>query len=92
MPGIKSLNAALNKPNPTGIRIIVQQHTIPITHIANAIGISINNQIQADNNAPVSLNPIPNIHVKIINPIMKPNIISHPFTLHLFMVSLICFL
>ena len=74
MPGINSLNPVLKNQSPTGSKIIVQHKINPIPQAQNANGTSMNNQIQADNNAPVKLNPNHNIKVKNPKPTKKLNI------------------
>lgn len=67
-------NPNLKNQSPTGIKIIVQQHTKPIAQTTNESGTSINNQIHAANIAPVNLKPIQSIHHKIAKLNKKPNI------------------
>lgn len=74
MPGTNNLKPALKNQRPTGSKIIVQHKSNPIPQAQNANGTSMNNQMQADNNAPVKLNPNHNIKVKNPKPTKKLNI------------------
>ena len=74
MPGINNLKPVLKNQRPIGSKIMVQHKIKPMPHAQNANGTSINNQKQADNNAPVILNPNHNIKVKNPKPTKNPNI------------------
>lgn len=62
--GKSTAAADLKRPIPAGIRMIVQQHTIPMAKSMHAMGNLTQVQMSAPRSSPVILKPIPKINPK----------------------------